>query len=271
MKTQHMFLSQVRNTKAGPELYGERVDLSGEIKESQSSEKLVVQSGVRSTLGEHLPSWFQFFPNTLGIDLSSGNIALRDQLRTHSGVETGGQSPLANGLSYLQALSLSHLLLPRTDREARWKFQFVPSGLLSYKKVYFPTLSKLASVDFDMLQVTVGFGPEYGYQSGKHYSYFKFLASLNYSQIEWNQPGGSHQSLSETGTGVMYELGYLWFMTERLSMRLFVKNNSAALELWNEVALKVNPTITPLSSANSSLVGMSFGYTFDTRDRIVTK
>ena len=271
LKAGQLFLSQIRNTQGTSELYGERLDLAGETQDFQASEKSIVKPGVQSSINEFMPNWFQFVPNTLGVDFSSSGASLSDGLVEYKSVESGSQSNLAHGISYLQALSVSHLQLPRADRQGRWKFQFVPAGSLSYKKIYFPTFAKLANVDFGFLQTVAGLGPEFGYQAGKHYGYLKFVFLLTYSQIEWRQPGGPEEKMSEPGSGIQFELGYLWFITERLSMRFFTKSGSAGVDLWNKVATKVNPTISPLTSAFTTNGGISFGYTFDTRDRVVVK
>ncbi|MEK6773762.1 MAG: hypothetical protein AABY64_07470 [Bdellovibrionota bacterium] len=265
-----IFLADVREGQGVANLHAELKDLSGKIIEEKSAEApfLSTTSWKSSALGL-MPRWFQFIPNTVGMEFSNTQTYLSDSLVTYNSVEAGRKSSMGKALTYLQALTLSRLQMPRIDRQARWRFMLTPSGRLSYQTIYFPEFVKLANVEFDYLQIGIGIGPEVGYQSGKHYTYMKGIPLWTYSKIDWHQPGGHDQSMEVGNISFQFEFGYLYFLNDRMSIRYFAKSTGTGIELWNSVAQRVNPTTPLLTSASTGYAGLAFGYTFDLSNRLV--
>jgi hypothetical protein len=272
LQADRIFFSQVRKAKNAAVLHAELKDHSGKILEEKSAEApLVSQESWKNSALEMIPSWFQFIPNTVGVEFSGTNTYLSDNLVQYNGIETQQGSTFGKALSYLQALTLSHLQIPRIDRPPRWRNLFTPAARFSYKTVFFPDFAKLADVDFIDLQAGIGIGPESGYQSGKHYTYFRGIPLWSFHQIDWHQPGGGNESMTVGSLDFQFEFGYLYFLNDRMSIRLFSKATSAGTNLWNSVAQRVNPTTPPLTTAGDSYSGFAIGYTFDLSDRLASQ
>lgn len=270
LKADQIFFPEPQQ-KGGNDLQGELKDLGGNV---LHKEKI---TGSHSYLSQkhkivYTPTgWAQFIPNTVGLEFSNTRISLSEELQSYPGEETGRTSSWGQIYSYLQAITLSRLQPPRFDRQPRWRIMFTPGARFSYKTVFFPTFTKLANVEFDHLQLGAGIGPEFGYQSGKHYTYLKITALMNYFRIDWNQPGGGHESMSLGALGTQVEFGYLYFFNNQMSLRLFSKAIALNTDMWNSVAQKVNPTIPKLTSSSDSYSGLAIGYTFDVSSALPQK
>ncbi len=244
------------------ELHGELKDLGGNVLHKKKITEAQSYLSQKQKIVYISTGWRQFIPNTVGLEFSNTQISLTEEVQSYSGAETGRTSSWGQIYSYLQAVTLSQLQSPRLN-QSRWRIMFTPGARFSYKTVFFPTFDKLANVEFDHLHIGAGIGPEFGYQSGQHYTYFKITALINYFQIDWNQPGGGHESMSIGRVGTLSELGYLYFFNNQTSIRLFSKGISLDTEMWNSVAQKVNPTIPKLTYSVDTYSGLAIGYTFD--------
>lgn len=272
MNADQIFFSEIRGLGVESIIYGDLIDPLGNRLDSKSSGKSIVTAGtLKSSLSDYMPSWFTFIPNTVGVDFADTHISLSDAIKTHESVESQKRSELLSTLTYLQALTLSRQAIPRANNSALWKIQFVPSATLAYKKIFFPDFEKLAYVDFNFLQFGVGIGLETGLQLNKHYFYFRYIPLFTVSKIDWDQPGGQSESMTSNEVAVQADLGYLWFFTDQMSVRFFTKSIGSGHKIWNSVTHKVNPTTPELEFVNNNYTGISFGYTFDTRDRLVIK
>lgn len=270
---QQVFFSEARPDNTQILLKGERRDLTGAVLEAPSEVKLKAETTLSKDFGfESHHQWIQIFPNTVGVEFSSTQTRLGDGTKSYLGYETtdGRHSGLRTSLSYLQALTLARLQTPRMDGLARWKFQFTPAVRFSYKKIFFPEFEKLADVNFDYVQLGAGWGPEFGWQSGRHYIYVKVVPLWTYYQIEWRQPGGEAQSMALGTLETNSELGYLFFFNDRMSLRTFSKTASTGGQLWNSVSQKINPTTPKLTYSGESYFGVAIGYTFDVRSRMAS-
>jgi hypothetical protein len=267
-----IFFSEVRSGRDMATLQAELKDISGKVVEEKVAEAPFVKTeSWKTSAMQALPSWFQFIPNTVGMEFANSSTVLMENLVSYEGVETGRKSTLGTAVAYMQALTLSRLQLPRFDRQARWKFLFTPSARFSYKTIFFPTYAKLAFVEFNTLHAGAGIGPEIGYQSGKHYTYLKVIPMWMYFQIDWRQPEGHDETMALGSLDVQSELGYLYFINERMSLRLFSKSSNSNVNLWNSVAQRVNPTTPYLTSSSEVYGGVALGYTFDLHERMVAK
>jgi len=269
LKADQVFFSEVHDRGTTANLQAQLKDHSGNVIEEKSLEApLASRSSWKNKAMNVVPKWYQFLPNTVGLEFSNTNTYLSHDSIYYPSVESNRKSLFGSAISYLQAITLSRLQIPRPDRQARWRFMFTPGARFSYKTIFFPTFEKLAYVDFDYIQAAAGIGPEVGYQSGRHYSYFRLLPLWAFYQLDWNQPGGSHQSMAVGRLESQSEIGYLYFLNDRVSLKLFIKSTSTSVDLWNSAAQRVNPTTPPLTFSSESYSGIAIGYTFDLRDRL---
>jgi len=277
LRANQVFLSEVQLSRQGAQFKGELKDATGAVIDQRTDSAPVTNSSswADSTF-KLIPQWFQFIPNTVGIELANTRMTLSEYGAPgysiiHYGQETGNNSALDQGLSYLQAFTLSHLTLPRIERSGQWKFQFVPAARLSKKTVFFPDFDKLANVNFTYLEFGAGLGPEMGYQSGKHYSYFKGIMLWTYSQIQWQQPEGGSETMALGALIPQFEFGYIYFFTERMNFRTFSRGTASPKNLWTSVTQRVNPTTAELQGSQENYAGMAFGYTFDFHNNVLFK
>lgn len=271
LKASTIFVSKVDESAEGVNLEGDLLDPLGQHSETHrkvGTKPLPTEYVNRSWYERHY-DWIQIVPNTIGIELSNSNVELNSNNTTYMSANTGSNSDFINSLSYLQSIAISRLQPPRMDGSSRWRFQLVPGGTLSYKHIFFPEFSNLADVEFKFLQVGIGFGPEVGWQSGRHYIFWQLIPIMAWSQIQWQNPlNGSQQTMSEGVLSLVSQLGYLFFINEHFSIRLFTKGTSASPALWNSVISRINPVAPEVTSPQEVSVGVAFGYTFDTHHHL---
>lgn len=271
-KANQIFLSEVKGRDQQYDLQGQRRNLEGQDLDRRTSDVTVSPGNYwEGSWAERIEDVVQIIPNTIGIELSNTSTSLSDGQQDYRSSETGDRNFWTDTLTYLQALTITRQQPPRLDGVGRWKFLFTPAGTLSYKKIFFPEFDKLTMVDFQYLNFGLGLGPEGGWQSGKHYYYARLIPLWTFSQIEWDQPGGSSEKMAAGSIDLQFEFGYLYFLNDHISLRLFGKSSSTNTSLWNSVAQKINPTTPNLESVSNSYVGVSLGYTFTTRPRLLSK
>lgn len=202
-------------------------------------------------------------PNTAALEFSNNYTNLMVGSKTYSGVETGQQSDFEKNLSYVEGLTVTRLQTPRANGKSRWKFQFTPAGKISYKRFFFPDFVELANVEFTSWQIGAGFGPEFGLHSGKHYTYFKYTPILSWYQLNWQQPDGDAEVHSAFAITTQAEIGYLYFINNQASVKLFSKSTQTPGGLWDDVVRKINPRAPKITTSNDAVAGISFGYTFN--------
>jgi hypothetical protein len=169
------------------------------------------------------------------------------------------------GLQYLSAISITNLPTYRPDRMGRWSINFIPIIRVSRRDLVANGTPEIDGQEFTRWLAAVGYGPEIGYQTGRHFFYFDLDLNATWTDISWME-NGRDVSVSRSGLQTSLEFGYLYAINDTWSLRLFAASFPENSEAWREALRKTsNGTIGAQAegAANNSTVGISLGFNFE--------
>lgn len=258
-----VFESEVTETKSGVHLHGYFRDVYTDEKEDARA--LSIARNRRHS--DETASWFEqwkdyyfFVPNTIGVEWATRNLEI-SRGDTNYMSQPDNASGLGNQMIYLlSAIDVRHLDSPRRMASGRFRFAFTPALRFSSRYVRFPDFQLFGQNKFRYTVIEGGVGPEMGWQSGAHYFYFDCIPMVGWHQLAWN---GNSEMRSTTAFSWRAEVGYLYFLTQAFSVRLFAMATTQPSALWDAAAQSISPGTAPLSSATYGSAGLTFSYSFE--------
>jgi|GEM_PF-2894238 len=169
------------------------------------------------------------------------------------------------GLQYLSAISITNLPEYRPDRAGRWLVNFIPILRVSRRDLVANGETQIEGQNFTRWLGAIGYGPEIGYQVGKHYFYFDLDLNATWTDISWTQRGQDF-STTRTGFQTSLEFGYLYSISDIWSVRLFASSFPENSEAWREALNKTSMGAIGSQAegaANNSTAGLSIGFNFE--------
>lgn len=169
------------------------------------------------------------------------------------------------GLQYLSAISITNLPTYRPDRAGRWSVNFIPILRVSRRDLVANGTPEIDGQEFTRWLGAVGYGPEIGYQIGRHFFYFDLNLNATWTNISWKERG-QEIAVARSGFQTSLEFGYLYSITDIWSVRLFTSSFPENSEAWREALRKTsNGTIGAQTegAANNSMAGISLGFNFE--------
>jgi hypothetical protein len=205
--------------------------------------------------------WGRLMPNALGLDFVSQELTVTRQGAASFGlVPEASDQWWASALSYLSAINISNLPSLRQGRAGRWLVTFVPSARISRLEVR-SNAPDIPEQRFIRWWLSGGYGPEFGYQKSRHYVYLSLIPNLYYSAIYWRQ-SGTVRERTGTGIAIQTEVGYLYFFSDKWSIRGFVRNNEEDSKGWQEALAQAVPNTTDMST-RAAVAGITIAYRFE--------
>jgi hypothetical protein len=195
-------------------------------------------------------------PNSLGLSLSKSVSSVRDDVNGYYSEEYFD----GNAFSYLSNISIKNI--KPSQARARWKFHFdFTSSLdLGYRRIRFrnDVVNRIETKRYDWYSVLFGLGPRVGLQTFGGVFYAEVEPSIGGSWIRWD---GERQD-SRGLIGFQAELGYLYFFSKQVNLRLFVNSTSVSTEQWDAVLRDSGAGNIRTSAAGYTRAGVSLGYFF---------
>lgn len=205
--------------------------------------------------------FFQFLPNTVGLDLVSEKLAWTQGSETIELVPAKNEEWWAEGLRFISAISITNLPPRRPGRSARGVVNFVPTFRFSRRRVTATGAPDVEDQDYLRWWISAGYGLEAGWQYSRHYLYLDLIPQLYWNQIKWSK---NDKDFSSTGTGLnfMSEIGYLFFIDSNWNARIFIRSASEDTDAWKE-ALSRTTSDSQSGSAGLQTAGISIAYRFE--------
>jgi hypothetical protein len=169
------------------------------------------------------------------------------------------------GLQYLSQISITNLPVYRPDRAGRWSLNFIPVLKISRRDLIANGAADVGGQEFLRWLGTVGYGPELGYQVGRHYLYADLNLNAVWTDISWSHAGQDY-SVTKGALQTSLEIGYLYSINDIWSLRVFASSFPENSEAWGE-ALRKSSTKSQVSQqegvANNSTIGISVGFSYE--------
>ena len=169
------------------------------------------------------------------------------------------------GLQYLSALSITNLPMYRPDRSGHWSVNFFPLFRISRRDLVANGSMEIDGQNFTRWMGAIGYGPEVGYQVGKHYFYLDGILNATWTDISWRQ-GGVDSGVTKTGFQTSLEFGYVYLLSDIWSLRLFAASFPENSEAWREALYRTSQGAIggqAEGAANNSSAGISIGFNFE--------
>lgn len=169
------------------------------------------------------------------------------------------------GLQYLSQISITNFPDYRPDRSGRFSLNFIPMLKLSRRDLVANGTSDIDGKNFTRWLGAIGYGPEIGYQVGRHYFYVDLDFNAVWTNIDWTLNGQDY-SVTQTGFQTSAEIGYLYQFTDIWSLRLYGSSFPENATAWREALNKssTNPVGGQAEGvANNSTVGISVGFSYE--------
>lgn len=266
-----VFESEFRETDSGIELYGRfRNVFTGAKTKEHKLTAAPWGPNERRPWHERWNRFFHLIPNTVGIELSSNdtNIETNEngKMTTYKGKPAGRPTGIAQLFPLFSALSITRQEPPRMDGAGKFTFAFVPAVRVSFKRVEFPDFTAIQGYDFSYMQLGAGIGPEGGYQWGPHYVYLNIIPIWAWHRLAWANEGLHLASIG--AITIRGELGYLYFLNQNYSFRLFTKSTQTPPQIWNSAIQNIAPGAPKIDSGVDVSAGLLFAYTFAPRRKL---
>lgn len=205
-------------------------------------------------------------PNALSVQLiANGNsgVSANDSLSRPYSSNTEHSSTLFDYVSRISARNVPH---PKGMKGFKGRFRFVPDFGYSQNKfrLFEPSVTDsrgawIGSYKFESLYA--GFGPELGLETPAGYLYLQLVPVYAWNHFISSAPAQT-ASLSETGLAVSTELGFLFWLTDSLNMRLYVQSRTTREESWTNIFRKSGINDITASNASHVVSGFAIGYYF---------
>jgi hypothetical protein len=169
------------------------------------------------------------------------------------------------GLQYLSTISITNLPVYRPGRSGRWSLNFIPMLRLSRRDLVANGSKDIDGQNFTRWLGAVGYGPEIGYQIGKHYLYLDLNVYEVWTNVSWSQRGQDF-SVTQSGQQIASEVGYLYLYNDIWSARVFFSSFPENSDVWREALNKSSNGSIGSSNegvANNSTIGISLGFSFE--------
>lgn len=203
--------------------------------------------------------YFYLMPNTVFL-----NFAGYTPTVTINGHDYQGKEAEARGFGekmgqYLSALSLAGLERQRFNTIGHFTFNFVPTAIVSQKRIVLPTYGPLTDTEFRRSYLSAGYGFEGGYMGRFGLVYLDLIPMLTWSRVSYTSPDG-HGAIDRFSVQSMAELGYSYFITNHLIARLFFRTVTEDETAWNRAFRKAEKTPLSVNDVSSGFAGVSVGY-----------
>lgn len=261
-----IFESESKETADGIVLHGHfRNVFSGKT----SSEEYIRAAPQAENLNfaERFKSMIHLIPNTVGIELSRSDVVLADERNDYRSSLSQDDTFVSKVAPYISSLSFTRQTPPRREGAGKFNFEFVPAIRATYRRIAFPTLPAVQFNEFTYLTIGGGLGPEIGWQWGPNYIYINYIPIFGWHRLAWQTEDGLHTN-SIGALTFRGELGYLYYLTEAFSLRLFTKTTTTPGNIWNNAIQDINPGSPTVDTGSDVSLGLVFGYTWEPQRQI---
>ncbi len=206
-----------------------------------------------------IQEYFYILPNTFFLNFSQFNASLKIDESTYKGRSNRGHGFSEDLLNYLSAVSLAHLERPREHVRRQWTFGFVPTFIVSQKRIKFDDYRPLEDVNFERWYVGGGYGIEVGHLSSIGLFYFDYIPLVTWTRLNFRTQD-FEETLSRTSITGMSELGYSYFFSSHMIGKIFSRQLNEDGYLWRKALHDITGQDRTITTINSIYFGVAIGY-----------
>jgi hypothetical protein len=196
-------------------------------------------------------------PNDFGLNAVSHATTIHsDDANPYSSEEIEGEGTF----DFLSGISVRRIQGREGFKNWKLNFEWVPTVTISERHFKFKreTGNNLNEKKFQWISGYAGFGPQLTLHMPVGRLYLEIIPSYGASYITWDKDGS--QSDLRGVFGLQSEFGYLFFVSERFNIRLFVSNTASDKGQWESVLSRAtNESVTLLESSYNT-AGLSVAY-----------
>jgi hypothetical protein len=203
-------------------------------------------------------------PNTIGIDSVTPvvNFTVLSNSSASTDEYKSVEDKVINVGSIVSAIGLRNIKDQEFMKHLRATVRIVPNISFHHDQFHFERDNQtniLQGYSFSWYTLLLGLGPEFGIESPAGYFYLQIIPC--YAQ-NWINGSGNGQDVSSSMNSLQYaaELGYEFYISSRINLRLFARSTNPPSEPWNHIlsSLTGQPLLTDVVTQTVS--GISIGY-----------
>ena len=207
--------------------------------------------------------WSRLLPNLVAVDLASSRLELSYPGGTYALAVPKDGGFTERALGYLSAIKITSQPARRLDRSSTFSLSLVPTLRASARSVTATALPARAGGSIDQRYwrglIGGGYGPEAGFQSGRHYTYLNVLP-----MVAWTRVSSEDRVSSGFNLSAAVELGYLYYLGKHWNVRVFSRSQEENGDVWRRALAERVPATSAVTGLMS---GLSIGYRFEPSTR----
>jgi hypothetical protein len=204
--------------------------------------------------------YFHFIPNSVFLNFTSYQPSLTVNGQRYDGHELQGHALDDQVLRYVSAITVERQERPRQQLGGHWAFDFVPSINISKKYIEFPDYPLVSGSHFVRWYASAGYGLEIAYKSRYGQPFLDVIPSLAYTRLNYFGSNGAEGLLEETSLLTELELGYTYFASDHVILKVFTRSLAEDPAAWDKALSRVSNQQISSSTGKSTFVGVSVGY-----------
>lgn len=191
-------------------------------------------------------------PNTFFIDFTGSDLSFQANPALSQ-----PQSNLSfNALSLLTSFALRKSRNPKLNGFGPF-FRIIPDANSYFDRFSFNNSPQLKNQEFTWISVSAGVGVEIGLDTPWGYLYYQGVPSVAQNWIS-----SSKHSVSKTSLEMNWELGYQFFITERMTIRIFNRFITGPSSTWETLLSQASGESFQLNKTSLGILGLALGYYF---------
>lgn len=197
-------------------------------------------------------------PNDFGLNAVSHatNISSEAATNPYYSEEMEGEGTF----DFLSGISVRRIQGREGFKNWKLNFEWVPTVTISERNFKFKreTNNSLFNKKFQWVSGYAGFGPQLTLHMPVGRIYLEIIPSYGVSYISWQKDG--NQSDMRGVFGIQSEFGYLFFVSERFNLRIFVSSTSSDKGQWESVLNRATNESIVLKESSYNTAGLSVAY-----------
>ncbi len=213
----------------------------------------------RFTAKTFFNEYFHLLPNTVFLNFANYTPTVEINNQESKGKEAPAHGEGEELAKYLSSLSLAGLERDRFNTLGHFTFNFVPTAIISTKRIVFPKYVPFNDAEFQRWYVSGGYGIEGGYMGRFGLVYADLIPMVTWSRVKYSTPLVEGR-VSNVSIQTMIEAGYSYFFTNHLIGRIFYRRTGEDNRVWKEAMSEASGSGENIGSVNSGFAGISIGY-----------
>lgn len=255
LKSHYLLETQVEKKGNEIEIKGELIETKTRLPIDSFSQTLYhselkeLQDGVAPRALSYL---LNIVPNTFFIDFTGSDLTFH----SNPTLPQPQSNTSLNALSFLKSLALRKSRNPKLKGFGPF-FRIIPDANSYFDRFSFKKVPLLQNEEYTWVSISAGVGVELGLDTPWGYLYYQGIPSMAQNWIS-----NSKKSVSKISLEMNWELGFQFFISERITFRIFNRFITGPSSEWETLLSQSSGETFRLNKTSLGILGIALGYYF---------